>query len=171
MQLQVDDVALNSDLCSELLFSPVLLWRPGRKHPSPSNATANLEAQRTYRQREIVTPLPDVEKTSNNHPFLRQSHPHTPPLAVEKTQTGKDGGKQIHVRVKERRVTEAGGRRVVEYSTTRKSHLPVKTTNLTDALPPQESFESIMNEHKVRTMYRVHVCIFYVYMYCTCTFM
>ena len=131
MQLQVDREALDSEdlSSSDVLFSPVLLWRPGRKqltHQSNSN-----------RRRVDVH---DVQPSSSFPP-----HPHTPlltPPTLSRTINGnrkrKDGGKD-----KRGEMTE---------NVTRNKHqLPFKTTNLTDALPPQEGLESTVNENKVRT--------------------
>lgn len=134
MQLQVDRQALDSDLCPEFLFSPVLIWKPGRKKLR-SQIPVNVEPLSKHR----TTSLPSVNKLS---PPDQRPHPH-PPVQAPPPLLG-DG-------VKERREPEVGLRRLVtENVTGKRSQLPVRTTDLTNALPPQESFESVVKENMVK---------------------
>ena len=137
MQLQVDRQALDSDLCPELLFSPVLIWKPGRKKRSSKIPVAYDPLSKHRGQR--ATSLPTVNKLSPPH-----QHPHShAPVQAPLPLMG-DGGK-------ERREPEVGSRRLVtENVTGKRSQLPVRTTDLTNALPPQESFESIVKENTVK---------------------
>ena len=159
MQLQVDKEELDSNLCSEIFFSPVLLWRPGRKHPPlPLTPSENLEAENKH-QGDKMSLVNTKQSDYYSQPHPQQPHPlpqapqHIPGAERDKEK------RDIDVRMR---------RMLTENMVGRKGQfVPVKTTNLTDALPPQESFESTVNEKKVRFMYKhVHVCTcMYMYMY------
>ena len=103
-----------------MLFSPVLLWRPGKK-PRPSPVQAGVEISNRHQSQK--TRLPN--QYSNSPPSSSQPHPL--PAATSST-------------CKDRREIDAGvGRLITEKLSGKKSPLSVKTTNLTDALPPKES--------------------------------
>ena len=127
-----------SDLCSKLLFSPVLLWRPG-KRSRPSPVHTGIEISNRHRNEKTDPPNQNPRPPSSSPP-----HPqHTPPPATHVTASTEVGAG------KERREIDAGLRRILtEKLTGKKNPLLVKTTNLTDALPPQESSQPA-NENKV----------------------
>lgn len=146
MQLQVDRQALDSDLCSELLFSPVLIWKPGRKKHG-SQIPKNIEPLSKY-QGGRPSSLPSVNKLS---PPRQHPYPHAPvqgPLPL------------LEDRGREKRETKVGLTRVVtENMTGKRSQLPIRTTDLTDTLPPQESFGSIVKENTVKVLWDSITCI------------
>ena len=145
MQLQVDRQALDSDLCPELLFSPVLMWKPGRKKHG-SQIPLSIK-HLVKHQGGRATSLPSVNKLASPRPH---PHPHAPVQTPPPLLGG--GGK-------ERMESEVGLRRLVtENVTGKRSQLPVRTTNLTDALLPQESF---VKENKVKLILYVVLYISY----------
>ena len=145
-----------SDLCSELQFLPVLLWRPGKKqhHPLPPPlAHENIEISKRHKTFEKTDQSsnknpPQASSSSPPHPLPRPQHASSLP-----TTTHVAASSGAHNKDKEKRETDTKARRSqTEYlSTGKKGHLLVKTTDLTDALPPQRSFESppLHSENKV----------------------
>ena len=130
---------LISDLCSELIFSPVLLWRPGRAqcHPPPPSASAH-EISNEKTRRPNQSSITHPTNSSPPHPLPRPQHTPPPATHVAAGSTHKDKDRSV------RRI------QAENLSTGRKGPLLIKTTDLTDALPPQQSFESpLHNENKV----------------------
>lgn len=145
-----------SDLCSELLFSPVLLWRPGKKqlHPPPPPIHESTEISDSRLKNEKID-VPN-QISNRNLPLTSSSPPHplthpqhSPLLPPTHVATSTEAG--AHKEIERRDVAVASVRRIqAENLSGKKSPLLVKTTDLTDALPPQQNFESTPhNESKV----------------------
>ena len=137
MQLQVDREALDSDVSSDIFFSPVLLWRPGKEHRPPPPPPVSTEIPSKHQG----------DKTASSAPL--QPHPQPPthtPLPAPHISLDENGDGKKEAEQSVGSGGDGGMRRVLSG---KKSPLLVKTTDLTDALPPQESLESTVNEKKV----------------------
>ncbi len=137
-----------SDFCSELIFSPVLLWRPGKaqRHPPQPSSTHEISNQHTNQKTNHPNQSSVVHPTSSSppHPLPHPQHTPPPPPATHITASSGAAAGGIH---KDRSVRRIHAENL---SIGKKGPLLIKTTDLTDSLPPQQSFESpLHNENKV----------------------